>query len=147
MISVSLAALTILVGQTHGIDDRVADEFAPVVDGDGNGDDAGKSQLAPLRQRPLTCADDDVTVPVEAPGRDLVDDLGRSRREADKSSVASLDDLLHALGPRELGMLAQMQGFTMGGNGDARTGPLIHLREFAPPRMARDMDQFVAVGR
>src|SRR3954471_22380430 len=60
------------VGQAHEVDDRIAGDLAPAVDGDRDRDDAGEGELAALGQGALACLDDDVAVLVEAPGRYVV---------------------------------------------------------------------------
>ena len=55
-------------------------------------------------------------------------------------------DLLYAHAAREFRMDAQMQRLAMGRRGDLGPQPFIEFRDFAPARMARAMDQRVAVG-
>src|SRR4051812_39372724 len=68
------------VGHTHEVDHRIAGDLAPPVDRDRHRDDAGKGELAPVRQGALACLDDDVAVLVEAAGRHIVDDRRRPGR-------------------------------------------------------------------
>ena len=46
----------------------------------------------------------------------------------------------------KLGVLGQMQRLAMGGNGDARPRPVVHLAQLAAARMAGDVDEVRAVG-
>ena len=77
---------------------------------------------------------------------DLPDDGRLAGREQGDVAIAGPDDIRHAARLGEGGVFGKMQILAMGGNGDLRPQPGVKLRDLAPARMARGVDEPIAVG-
>ena len=98
------------------------------------------------RQRGAVDRHHAVAVAGQPAGRHVVDDLGRTGRQADQGAVGRHDRLRHLAGAREGRMLDHVADLAMDRQGDLRSHPLIDPHQLVARRMARDVDIGLAVG-
>ena len=136
----------ILLGDADQINLGIVGQFALFGHRDRDEGAAGKRHPAPLDHGARFGILQDRAVLVEPSRRQFLDDAGIAGPELDQIAVAADQDLGHARGPRQLGVLEQMQRLAVHGDQELRTHPGNHVAQFVAARMAGDVDEMGAVG-
>jgi hypothetical protein len=122
--------------QALGLDPRIQNEVAASIEGQAHEYDADEGKLAPHSRRTIDRRHHETPVDMQAPCRDLTDNLSRPRRKAQNLTVFDDPDLRDSAGTREFSMTLEMPSLAVHRNQKLRLQPVVEPPQLLLARMS-----------